>query len=98
MLKAQRRTKDLEARKQLVFDMQRYAAEQQYYVSLISMMITGSWQPMCRTMLPISRSTTATTLQRSGWTGRRATGSGEGLDHGQPVVPFSATSRDTTVV
>jgi peptide/nickel transport system substrate-binding protein len=32
MLKAQRRTKDLEARKQLIFDIQRYAAEQQYYV------------------------------------------------------------------
>ncbi len=32
MLKEQRRTQDLEARKQLIFDIQRYAAEQQYYV------------------------------------------------------------------
>jgi ABC-type transport system substrate-binding protein len=52
MLKAQRRTKDLEARKQLVFDIQRYAAEQQYYVSLISVMITGSWQPYVQNYAP----------------------------------------------
>jgi peptide/nickel transport system substrate-binding protein len=45
MLKEQRRTKDLEARKKLIFDMQRYIAEQQYYVYLISIMFTGSWQP-----------------------------------------------------
>ena len=32
MLKEQRRTKDLEARKKIIFDIQRYAAEQQYYV------------------------------------------------------------------
>ena len=32
MLKEQRRTKDLEARKKLIFDIQRYIAEQQYYV------------------------------------------------------------------
>jgi ABC-type transport system substrate-binding protein len=29
MLKEQRRTKDLQARKQLIFDIQRYVAEQQ---------------------------------------------------------------------
>ena len=34
MLKEQRRIKDLEARKKLIFDIQRYAAEQQYYVYL----------------------------------------------------------------
>ena len=34
MLKAQRRTQDLEARKHIIFDIQRYAAEQQYYVYL----------------------------------------------------------------
>ncbi len=34
MLKEQRRTKDLEARKKLIFDIQRYVAEQQYYVYL----------------------------------------------------------------
>jgi hypothetical protein len=32
MLQEQRRTKDLEARQQSIFDVQRYAAEQQYYV------------------------------------------------------------------
>ena len=45
MLKEQRRTKDLEARKQLIFDIQRYVAEQQYYVYTNSIMNTGSWQP-----------------------------------------------------
>ena len=34
MFKAQRRTQDVEARKHIVFDMQRYAAEQQYYIYL----------------------------------------------------------------
>ncbi len=34
MLKEQRRTKDLEARKKIIFDIQRYIAEQQYYVYL----------------------------------------------------------------
>jgi ABC-type transport system substrate-binding protein len=45
MFKAQRRTQDVEARKNIVFDMQRYAAEQQYYIYLISNMYTASWQP-----------------------------------------------------
>src|SRR6266568_1867885 len=35
MLQEQRRTKDLEARKKLIFDIQRYIAEQQYYVFTI---------------------------------------------------------------
>jgi len=45
LLKEQRRTKDLEARKKLIFDIQRYAAEQQYYVYTNVNMITASWQP-----------------------------------------------------
>jgi len=52
MLKEQRRTKDLEARKKLIFDMQRYIAEQQYYVYLISIMFTGSWQPYVKNYAP----------------------------------------------
>jgi hypothetical protein len=32
MLKGQRHTQDLEARKKLIFDIQRYVATQQYYV------------------------------------------------------------------
>ena len=52
MLKEQRRTKDLEARKQIIFDIQRYAAEQQYYVYLNSVMITGSWQPYVKNYAP----------------------------------------------
>ena len=45
MLKAQRRTQDLAARKQLIFDIQRYEAEQQYYVYLACLMVTGSHHP-----------------------------------------------------
>ncbi len=45
MVKEQRRLKDPEARKQLIFEIQRYAAEQQYYVYLSSQVITSSWQP-----------------------------------------------------
>ena len=53
MLKEQRRTKDLEARKKLIFDIQRYAAEQQYYVyTERASMITGSWQPYVKNYGP----------------------------------------------
>ena len=52
LLKEQRRTKDLEARKQLIFDIQRYAAEQQYYVYTNSSMLTGSWQPYVKNFGP----------------------------------------------
>jgi peptide/nickel transport system substrate-binding protein len=52
MLKEQRRVKDLEGRKKLIFDIQRYAAEQQYYVYLHSTMITASWQPYVKNFAP----------------------------------------------
>jgi peptide/nickel transport system substrate-binding protein len=52
MLKEQRRTKDLQARKQLIFDIQRYVAEQQYYVYLNSGTITTSWQPYVKNFAP----------------------------------------------
>ena len=52
MLKAQRRTKDLEARKKLIFDIQRYVAEQQYSVYLNSNTITTSWQPYVKNFAP----------------------------------------------
>lgn len=52
MLKEQMRTKDLEARKKLIFDIQRYAAEQQYYVYLYCEGMTGSWQPYVRNYAP----------------------------------------------
>ena len=45
MVQEQRRTQDPEARKQILVDFQRYAAEQQYYVYLFSVMLTSSWQP-----------------------------------------------------
>jgi peptide/nickel transport system substrate-binding protein len=52
MLQQQRRTKDLEARKQIIFDIQRYVAEQQYYVYTNSGMNTGSWQPYVKNFSP----------------------------------------------
>jgi ABC-type transport system substrate-binding protein len=45
MVKEQRQTKDPAARQQLIFDIQRYAAEQQYYIYLASLITTSSWQP-----------------------------------------------------
>jgi len=52
MLKEQMRTQDLEARKKLIFDLQRYMAEQQYYVYLYCVGITGSWQPYVKNYAP----------------------------------------------
>jgi ABC-type transport system substrate-binding protein len=52
MLKEQMRIKQLEARRKLIFDIQRYAAEQQYYVDLYSVGITGSWQPYVKNYAP----------------------------------------------
>jgi ABC-type transport system substrate-binding protein len=52
MLKEQMRVKDIETRRQIVFDIQRYAAEQQYYIYLYSAMITASWQPYVKNYAP----------------------------------------------
>jgi len=52
MLKEQMRTRDLEARRKLIFDIQRYAAEQQYYVYLFSDGRTGSWHPYVKNYAP----------------------------------------------
>jgi peptide/nickel transport system substrate-binding protein len=52
MVQEQRRTKDLAARKKIIFDIQRYVAEQQYRVNLASAMITGSWQPYVKNYAP----------------------------------------------
>ena len=52
LLKEQRRTKDLEARKKIIYEFQRYVAEQQYYVYTNSAMVTGSWQPYVKNYAP----------------------------------------------
>ena len=52
MLKEQRRTKDLEARRKIIFDIQRHIAEQQYYVYLYAIGVTGSWQPYVKNYAP----------------------------------------------
>jgi len=52
MLKEQRRTRDLEARRQIIFAIQRYVAEQQYYVYANSITTTASWQPYVKNYGP----------------------------------------------
>ena len=52
MITAQRRDQDRGRRKQLIFDIQRYAAAQQYYVYLLSPMLTASWQPYMQHYAP----------------------------------------------
>jgi peptide/nickel transport system substrate-binding protein len=52
MLKEQRHTKNLEGRKKLIFDIQRYLAEQQYYVYTNSSIITGTWRPYVKNYAP----------------------------------------------
>jgi peptide/nickel transport system substrate-binding protein len=52
MLKEQRRTKDLEARKKIIYDIQRYAAEQQYFVYLNVVIVTASWAPYVKNYGP----------------------------------------------
>jgi ABC-type transport system substrate-binding protein len=54
MLKEQRRTQDLTARKQLIFDIQRYEAEQQYYVYLGCPTQAGAYQPYIKNYAPNS--------------------------------------------
>jgi len=52
MLKEQRHTKDIEARRNIIHAIQRYAAEQQYYVHLLAPMITASWAPYVKNYGP----------------------------------------------
>jgi peptide/nickel transport system substrate-binding protein len=52
MLKEQRRTKDLEARRHIIYEFQRYEAEQQYYIYANSNTLTGSWQPYVKNYAP----------------------------------------------
>ena len=52
MLKEQRRTRDLEARKKFIYEIQRYIAEQQYYVYANSNTITSTWQPYVKNYAP----------------------------------------------
>jgi peptide/nickel transport system substrate-binding protein len=52
MLKEQRRTRDLEARKKIIDEFQRYEAEQQHYVYANSITITASWQPYVKNYAP----------------------------------------------
>jgi ABC-type transport system substrate-binding protein len=55
MLKEQRRTKDLEARRKIIVEIQRYVAEQQYYVYAVyanSNTIISTWQPHVKNYAP----------------------------------------------
>ena len=44
----------MEARTKLIFDIQRYMAEQQHYVCVVTPMYTGSWQPYLKNYAPNS--------------------------------------------
>ena len=52
LLKDQQRLQALDARKQLMFAIQRYEAQQQYYVYTYSAMLTVSWQPTVQHFAP----------------------------------------------
>jgi peptide/nickel transport system substrate-binding protein len=70
MLKEQRRTKDLEARRKIIHDIQRYAAES------TTCTCSSLWSPrpgrrMSRTMAPTSPSTTGAASPPCGWIGKR---------------------------
>jgi peptide/nickel transport system substrate-binding protein len=52
MLKEERRARDLETRRKIIYEFQRYEAEQQYYVYTNSSMFTGSWQPYVKNYAP----------------------------------------------
>jgi ABC-type transport system substrate-binding protein len=52
VFKEQRRTKALEAREQIIFEFQRYEAEQQYYVYANSNTITSTWPPHVKNYTP----------------------------------------------
>jgi peptide/nickel transport system substrate-binding protein len=52
MLKEQRRTRDLEVRKRIIYEFQRYEAEQQYYVYANSIMVTATWRPYVKNYAP----------------------------------------------
>jgi peptide/nickel transport system substrate-binding protein len=54
MLREEMHAKDLETRRKLIFDIQQYAAEQQYYVYLYCTGLTGSWQPYVKNYAPNS--------------------------------------------
>jgi peptide/nickel transport system substrate-binding protein len=52
MLREERRTKDVVARRKLIHDIQRYAAEQQYIVYTTSNVVTASWAPYVKNYSP----------------------------------------------
>jgi ABC-type transport system substrate-binding protein len=52
MLKEERRTPDLQARRKIIHDIQRYAAQQQYIVYTTSNVVTASWAPYVKNYSP----------------------------------------------
>ena len=52
MIKLQRRTFDVAKRRQIVFDIQRYAAEQAYYGTNASSKIISAWEPYIKNYMP----------------------------------------------
>lgn len=54
MLREQMRTRDIEARRRIIFDAHQYAAGQQYYVYRYAAGLTGSWHPSVKNYAPNS--------------------------------------------
>jgi peptide/nickel transport system substrate-binding protein len=52
MIKLQRRTFDVAKRKQIVYDIQRYAAEQAYFLSNGSVKVVSAWEPYIKNFGP----------------------------------------------
>ena len=52
MIKLQRRTMDVAKRRQIVYDIQRYAAEQAYYGTNGSSKIISAWEPYIKNYMP----------------------------------------------
>ena len=52
MIQVRALSKDLQARRNIIFEIQRYVADQQYYVYADSNTITGTWQPYVKNYAP----------------------------------------------
>ena len=52
MINLQRRTFDVAKRKQIVFDIQRYLAEQAYFAANGSVKVISAWEPYIKNYMP----------------------------------------------
>jgi hypothetical protein len=69
MIGLQRRTLDVAKRRDIIWDIQRYLAEQVHYLCGPSARVVAAWEPTCATSRPTSATTTGTVSWRRGSTG-----------------------------